>query len=105
MLCVAVTGGTSQRKLFTDTDTDTDLVYLRLRKPLIATSIDLGIIREDLAERMIPIRLPLAPTGQQRRSEKRLMAEFRTVRPSVFGALLDLMVRSMRWPSAHGPGT
>jgi hypothetical protein len=89
VLCVAVTGGTSrQRKLFTDID----LVYLRLRKPLIATSIDLGIVREDLAERMIPIRLPLAPTGTERKSEKRLMADFRDARPGIFGALLDIMV-------------
>jgi len=89
VLCVAVTGGTSrQRKLFTDTD----LVYLRLRKPMIATSIDLGIVREDLAERMIPIRLPAAPSGAARRNEKRLMAEFRTFLPGVFGALLDLLV-------------
>lgn len=90
VLCVAITGGTSrQRKLFTDTD----LVYLRLRKPLVATSIDLGIIRADLAERMIPIRLPLAPSGAERKSEKRLMAAFREDRAGIFGALLDLMVK------------
>jgi hypothetical protein len=92
VLCVAVTGGTSrQRKLFTDSD----LVYLRLRKPLIATSIDLGLIREDLAERMIPIRLPAAPSGTERRSEKRLMADFRAARPAIFGALLDLMANAL----------
>lgn len=99
-LCTVVTGVTeSNRKLHTDSD----VVELTIRRPLIATAIDIGIIRPDLAERMIPIRLPDPPSGMTRRSETAIMAEFEAARPRIFGALLDLAVQVLAAPTPTVP--
>jgi hypothetical protein len=99
-LCTVVTGVTeSNRKLHTDSD----VVELTIRRPLIATAIDIGIIRPDLAERMIPIRLPDPPSGMTRRSETTIMAEFEQARPRIFGALLDLAVQVLAAPTPNVP--
>jgi len=95
-LCTVVTGVTeSNRKLHTDSD----VVELTIRRPLIATAIDIGVIRPDLAERMVPIRLPDPPTGTQRRSESAIMAQFEAARPRIFGALLDLAAQILAAPT------
>jgi hypothetical protein len=99
-LCTVVTGVTeSNRKLHTDSD----VVELSIRRPLIATAIDIGIIRPDLAERMIPIRLPDPPSGMTRRSETTIMADFEQARPRIFGALLDLAVQVLGAPTPDVP--
>ncbi|MFJ8663105.1 ATP-binding protein [Streptomyces sp. NPDC093795] len=87
LMCCIVTGAeTIKRALFTDGD----VVRSRYRRPLLLTGIDVGVIRPDLAERLLPLRLerPLV-----RRTEAELWAEFEEVLPVVLGSVLDLTVK------------
>ncbi|MFJ9576052.1 ATP-binding protein [Streptomyces sp. NPDC101191] len=87
LMCCIVTGAeTIKRALFTDGD----VVRSRYRKPLLLTGIDVGVIRPDLAERLLPLRLerPLI-----RRTEAELWAEFEEILPIILGSLLDLTVK------------
>jgi hypothetical protein len=53
-MCCIVTGAESvKRALFADRD----VVRARYRRPLLLTGIDVGVIRPDLAERLLPLRL------------------------------------------------
>ena len=54
------------------------------------TGIDVGVIRPDLAERLLPLRLERPRT---RRTEAELWAEFEEVLPVILGSLLDLTVQ------------
>ncbi|MEU5399733.1 ATP-binding protein [Streptomyces sp. NPDC005963] len=87
LMCCIVTGAeTLKRALFTDGD-----VYrARYRRPLLMTGIDVGVIRPDLAERLLPLRLE-RPTV--RRTEAELWREFEEVLPVILGSLLDLTVQ------------
>ena len=87
LMCCIVTGAeTIKRALFTDGD----VVRSRYRRPLLLTGIDVGVIRPDLAERLLPLRLerPLV-----RRTEAELWAEFEEVLPVILGSVLDLAVK------------
>ncbi|NKI41568.1 ATP-binding protein [Streptomyces physcomitrii] len=86
-MCCIVTGAEDvKRALFTDGD-----VYRTgYRRPLLLTGIDVGIIRPDLAERLLPLRLE-RPTV--RRTEAELWAEYAEILPVVLGSLLDLTVQ------------
>ncbi|MER5707110.1 ATP-binding protein [Streptomyces sp. NPDC002122] len=87
LMCCIVTGAeTIKRALFTDGD----VVRSRYRRPLLLTGIDVGVIRPDLAERLLPLRLerPLI-----RRTEAELWAEFEEVLPVILGSVLDLAVK------------
>ncbi|MEU5158571.1 ATP-binding protein [Streptomyces sp. NPDC020875] len=87
LMCCIVTGAESiKRALFTDGD----VVRSRYRRPMLLTGIDVGIIRPDLAERLLPLRL-VRP--RVRRTEAELWAEYAEVLPVVLGSLLDLTVR------------
>ncbi|MEU1419533.1 ATP-binding protein [Kitasatospora sp. NPDC005751] len=86
-MCCIVTGAESvKRALFTDGDVHRSAY----RRPLLLTGIDVGVIRPDLAERLLPLRLepPLV-----RRTEAELWAEYAEVLPIVLGSLLDLTVK------------
>ncbi|MFF0745649.1 ATP-binding protein [Streptomyces sp. NPDC004111] len=87
LMCCVVTGAESiKRALFSDGD-----VYRsRYRRPLLLTGIDVGIIRPDLAERLLPLRLE---RPQVRRTEAELWAEYAEALPIVLGSLLDLTVK------------
>ncbi|MFJ9506416.1 ATP-binding protein [Streptomyces anulatus] len=86
-MCCIVTGAESvKRALFTDGDVH----RARYRRPLLLTGIDVGILRPDLAERLLPLRLE-RPTV--RRTEAELWAEYEEVLPVVLGSLLDLTVK------------
>ncbi|MEU5718472.1 ATP-binding protein [Streptomyces sp. NPDC020403] len=86
-MCCIVTGAESvKRALFTDGDVH----RARYRRPLLLTGIDVGVIRPDLAERLLPLRLE-RPTV--RRTEAELWAEYEEVLPVVLGSLLDLTVK------------
>ncbi|MEU3603693.1 ATP-binding protein [Streptomyces sp. NPDC006798] len=86
-MCCIVTGAESvKRALFTDGD----VVRSRYRRPLLLTGIDVGVIRPDLAERLLPLRL-VRP--KVRRTEAELWAEYAEVLPMVLGSLLDLTVQ------------
>ncbi|MBE8471628.1 ATP-binding protein [Streptomyces justiciae] len=86
-MCCIVTGAESvKRALFTDGD-----VYrLGYRRPLLLTGIDVGVIRPDLAERLLPLRLE---RPKVRRTEAELWTEYAQVLPVVLGSLLDLTVK------------
>ncbi|WP_377271657.1 ATP-binding protein [Peterkaempfera sp. SMS 1(5)a] len=86
-MCCIVTGAENvKRALFTDGD----VFRARYRRPLLLTGIDVGVIRPDLAERLLPLRLE-RPTV--RRTEAELWAEYAEILPIVLGSLLDLTVK------------
>ncbi len=86
-MCCIVTGAESvKRALFTDGD----VFRARYRRPLLLTGIDVGVIRPDLAERLLPLRLERPAV---RRTEAELWAEYAEVLPVVLGSLLDLTVK------------
>ncbi|MGW2582372.1 ATP-binding protein [Streptomyces virginiae] len=87
LMCCIVTGAESiKRALFSDGD-----VYRsRYRRPLLLTGIDVGVIRPDLAERLLPLRLE---RPRVRRTEAELWAEYAQVLPVILGSLLDLTVK------------
>ncbi|MYS19715.1 hypothetical protein GA0115240_11235 [Streptomyces sp. DvalAA-14] len=86
-MCCIVTGAESvKRALFTDGD----VFRARYRRPLLLTGIDVGVIRPDLAERLLPLRLE---RPRVRRTEAELWAEYAEVLPIVLGSLLDLTVK------------
>ncbi|MER7619931.1 ATP-binding protein [Streptomyces sp. NPDC126503] len=86
-MCCIVTGAENiKRALFSDGD-----VYrARYRRPLLMTGIDVGVIRPDLAERLLPLRLE---RPRVRRTEAELWAEFEEALPLILGSLLDLTVK------------
>ncbi|MER7968544.1 ATP-binding protein [Streptomyces sp. NPDC096080] len=86
-MCCIVTGAESvKRALFTDGDVH----RARYRRPLLLTGIDVGVIRPDLAERLLPLRLE---RPRVRRTEAELWREYEEVLPVVLGSLLDLTVK------------
>jgi hypothetical protein len=91
-LCRAVTGdGDVRRKLYTDGD----LAVFAFRRAVIVNSIDLGAMRGDLAERMLPVDLDLIEEDN-RRDEQELWAAWREAHPRILGALLDLAAGVIR---------
>ncbi|MCX4414552.1 ATP-binding protein [[Kitasatospora] papulosa] len=86
-MCCIVTGAESvKRALFTDGD----VFRVGYRRPLLLTGIDVGVIRPDLAERLLPLRLE---RPRVRRTEAELWAEFAEALPVILGSLLDLTVK------------
>ncbi|MFB6428265.1 ATP-binding protein [Streptomyces microflavus] len=87
LMCCIVTGAESiKRALFSDGD----VVRSRYRRPLLLTGIDVGVIRPDLAERLLPLRLE---RPKVRRTEAELWREFEASLPVILGSLLDLTVK------------
>ncbi|GAA4684884.1 ATP-binding protein [Streptomyces youssoufiensis] len=87
LMCCIVTGAESiKRALFTDGD----VVRSRYRRPMLLTGIDVGVIRPDLAERLLPLRLE---RPRVRRTEAELWTEFAEALPVILGSLLDLTVK------------
>ncbi|MFJ1940668.1 ATP-binding protein [[Kitasatospora] papulosa] len=87
LMCCIVTGAESiKRALFSDGD----VVRSRYRRPLLLTGIDVGVIRPDLAERLLPLRLERPGV---RRTEAELWREFEAALPVILGSLLDLTVK------------
>ena len=86
-LCKAVTGdGWVRRRLYTDGE----LAVLAFRRVVALTSIDAGVLRGDLGDRLALVDLEPIPS-HLRRTESELEAAFVERRPSIFGALLDLV--------------
>lgn len=92
-LCRAVTGdGDVRRKLYTDGEH----AVFAFRRVIVVTSIDLGSIRGDLAERMLPITLQ--PIDEARRvSDAAMTGAWVREHAGVLGALFDLSVEVLRW--------
>lgn len=86
-MCCIVTGAENvKRALFTDGD----VVRSRYRRPMLLTGIDVGVIRPDLAERLLPLRLE---RPKVRRTEAELWTEYAEALPVILGSLLDLAVK------------
>ncbi|MFE9626748.1 ATP-binding protein [Streptomyces sp. NPDC006527] len=86
-MCCIVTGAENvKRALFTDGD----VFRVGYRRPLLLTGIDVGVIRPDLAERLLPLRLE---RPRVRRTEAELWSDFAEVLPVILGSLLDLTVQ------------
>ncbi|MGW4381097.1 ATP-binding protein [Kitasatospora sp. NPDC004531] len=86
-MCCVVTGAEDvKRALFTDGDVH----RAAYRRPLMLTGIDVGVIRPDLAERLLPLRLE---RPKMRRTEAELWADYEQALPAILGSLLDLTVQ------------
>jgi len=85
-MCRAATGdGLVKRTLYSDAD----VTVLNYRRVLVVNGIDVGAVRGDLADRMIPVELhPIA--AQDRRTDRDLWAAYRAAHPRLLGALLTL---------------
>ncbi|WP_266907165.1 hypothetical protein OHA37_20130 [Streptomyces sp. NBC_00335] len=87
-LCRIVTGDAQvTRALYTDDDVN----VLTYQRPVLLTGIDLGALRNDLAERMLPLELQPIPR-HKRRTAGSLWATYEQAHPRILGALLDLAV-------------
>ncbi|MFB7631736.1 hypothetical protein ACFC0M_12405 [Streptomyces sp. NPDC056149] len=85
-LCRIVTGDAQvTRALYTDDDVN----VLTYQRPVLLTGIDLGALRNDLAERMLPLELRPIPRNK-RRTAGALWAAYERAHPRILGALLDL---------------
>lgn len=92
-ICRAVTGdGYVARELYTDAG-----IFVRsFKRTLILTGINLGRINSDLLERSV--MLELAPiSGEQRKLDSWLSAEFERRRAGILGGLLDEVAASLRY--------
>jgi hypothetical protein len=94
-LCrLATGGGFATRQLYTDQDE----VLFDAQRPVILNGIEDIVTRPDLADRTIFLTLEAIPE-QRRRPEQELREAFERKRPSILGALLDLLGHGLRlWP-------
>jgi hypothetical protein len=86
-MCCIVTGAENVKRALW---TDGDVFRVGYRRPLLLTGIDVGVIRPDLAERLLPLRLE---RPRVRRTEADLWADYAEALPAVLGSLLDLTVK------------
>ncbi|MEM7342483.1 MAG: ATP-binding protein [Actinomycetota bacterium] len=85
-LCRAVTGdGDVRRRLYTDAE----LHVYAFRRAIALNGIDIGTLRGDLAERLLPINLDRIP-DHQRREETEFNNTWTRQHPHVLAAVLDL---------------
>jgi hypothetical protein len=84
-------GGLSTRELFSDADE----IIFEATRPIVVNAIGDVIVRPDLVDRAVIVTPPLIPK-QNRREEKKLMAQLAAMRPQVLGALLDAVVCGLR---------
>ena len=88
-LCRAVTGdGDVRRRLYSDGD----LHVIAFRRAVIVNGIDLGAVRDDLAERLLTVQLERIDEKDRGR-ESDLEQRWAVAHPRALGALLDLAVQ------------
>jgi hypothetical protein len=87
-LCTLATGGGfAARTLYTNSDE----TIIEVKRPVIVNSIPNVITAQDLTDRAISIELPRIAY----REESELNAEWEKLKPSIFGGLLDLFVKTL----------
>jgi hypothetical protein len=87
-LCTLATGGGfASRTLHTNSDE----TIIEVKRPVIINSIPNVITAQDLTDRAISIELPRI----EYREESELNAEWEKLKPSIFGGLLDLFVKTL----------
>ena len=91
LLSRAVTGESfSKRRLYSD---DEDVIY-KFRRAIILTGINLVVTKPDLLDRSLIVST--ARLVDMHRLEERVLAErFTAAQPKLFGAILDLLVKTM----------
>lgn len=88
-LCTLATGGGfSARTLYTNDDETT----INVKRPVIINSIPVVITAQDLTDRVLNIELQRL---EAYRDEIEINAEFEAAKPKLFGALLDLLVKTL----------
>lgn len=88
-LCRAATGdGDVRRKLYSDGD----LHVVAFRRCVLLNGIDLGAVRDDLADRLVTVALERIP-DTKRRYDADLAERWADAHPRILGAVLDLAVR------------
>ncbi len=88
-LCRAVTGdGDVRRRLYSDGDYH----VIAFRRAVVVNGIDLGAVRDDLAERLLTVQLARI-TEDHRGRESDLEARWEAAHPRLLGAVLDLAVQ------------
>ncbi len=100
-LCRAVTGdGDVRRQLYSDAD----LTVFSFRRVVLLNGVDLGAVRDDLAERLLTVEL--ARIGERgRRLDADLAAQWQQAHPRILGALLDLAAQVLAaLPTLQLPG-
>lgn len=89
-LCRAVTGdGDVRRRLYSDAD----LTVFAFRRVVLLNGIDLGAVRDDLAERLLTVELHRIT---ERRYDADLAAAWDDAHPRILGALLDLAAQVLK---------
>lgn len=90
-LCrLATGGGFAARRLFSDSDE----VLFDAARPVILNGIEDIVIRPDLADRAVFLKLEPLADGR-RRSEQALWTAFEAESPLILGALLDAMAKGL----------
>lgn len=91
-LCRIVSGDAAvRRKLYEDKDQ----IILKFKRVVILNGINLTEMRDDLADRVIPIHLPTI-SPEHRRLESEIDARWKDIHPMIFGAMLDLCGQVLR---------
>lgn len=91
-LCRAVTGeAMAKRKLYSNSG----ISVVTLKCPLLLTSIDMGLLRGDLADRIALFTLDRIP-AEKRLAESDFQARFKSRKPRFLGAFFDLLVGVLR---------
>jgi hypothetical protein len=78
-------GGLSKKELYSDCN---EFVLPDTRRPILATSIDMFIGRQDLLDRSFVVSLPTI-TAARREREETILDRFHQAHPKLLGALLD----------------
>lgn len=90
--CRAVTGdGYVRRQLYTDSD----LTVIALRRQIVLTGIDPAGVRGDLADRLLRVELATI-SAEQRLTDRDLDKRWADAHPRILGALLELLVKTLR---------
>jgi hypothetical protein len=93
VLCRFSTGqGFKTRTLYTNTD----LTVVTVKIPVLLNGIEATVMRPDLLERSIKLRLPFIP-AKKRQTEVDIWRAFSAVHPSCLGALLDAVSCGLRY--------
>jgi len=91
-LCRLATGGGYGTRTLFKTDDET---VIDIKRPVVMNGIDNFVTAQDLIDRCIIIELPII-TDSSRKTETEIYAEFEQEYPKFFGALLDVLVATLK---------
>jgi hypothetical protein len=76
--------------------TNLDLTVVSVKLPVLLNGIDATVMRPDLLERCIKLKLPFIPP-QKRQTETDIWSEFAAIHPGCLGALLEAVSCGLRY--------